>query len=210
MTLVASLGAFLVAAGLLTLTPGLDTMLVLRTTASEGRRSAAFAAAGIQLGCLMWGAAVALGLGALLTASATAYAVLTWCGAAYLAWIGLHLLLHPRRLVETPSRALVPAASSASWLRRGLLTNLLNPKIGVFYVSFLPQFVPAGFAAAPFVFGLAALHVALASFWMVLLISGTGWLRPRLQRPRLLAALDRATGVVFIAFGLRLVLRRAA
>ena len=105
MTPLAALAAFLLAAGLLTITPGLDTMLVLRTGASEGRGAALMAALGIQLGCLVWGAAVALGLGVLLTASATAYLLLTWVGAAYLAWIGANLLLKPRRRIETGAGA---------------------------------------------------------------------------------------------------------
>lgn len=204
MTLGQSLAAFLLAGGLLTITPGLDTMLVMRTAASEGRRTALLAAAGIQLGCLVWGAAVALGLGVLLTASETAYRVLTWAGAATLVWIGLGLLLRPRRGLAVAAGGPAASAAGGRWLWRGCLTNLLNPKIGVFYVSFLPQFVPAGFAAPPFIFGLAVLHVALATVWLSLLVAGMGRLGPLLRRPVLVAWLDRATGAVLLAFGLRL------
>src|SRR5580692_11075314 len=97
MTLAPSLLAFLVAAGLLTLTPGLDTAMVLRAATVEGRRPAAMAAAGIGLGCLVWGASVALGLGALLTASTLAFTVLKWAGAGYLLYLGARLILKPRR-----------------------------------------------------------------------------------------------------------------
>ena len=89
-TVVQALLAFSVAAGLLTLTPGLDTALVLRAAAVEGPKRAALAAIGIGTGCLVWGAAAALGLGALLDASRLAFTVLKWAGAAYLVWLGVH------------------------------------------------------------------------------------------------------------------------
>jgi threonine/homoserine/homoserine lactone efflux protein len=92
-TVVQALSAYMVAAGLLTITPGLDTALVLRTAAVEGPKRAVFAALGINFGCLVWGAAVALGLGALRAASTLAVNVLKWIGAAYLVWLGLNLLL---------------------------------------------------------------------------------------------------------------------
>src|ERR1700761_7982906 len=96
MSVVQALIAFSVAAGLLTITPGLDTALVLRTAAVEGAKRAALAALGIGLGCLVWGAAVALGLAALLKASALAFTALKWAGAAYLVWLGIGMLLKPR------------------------------------------------------------------------------------------------------------------
>lgn len=206
MTLAQSVIAFLFAGGLLTITPGLDTALVLRTAATEGPRAALFAAAGIQLGCLSWGCAVAFGLGAVLVASTLAYAALKIAGAAYLAWVGLSLVFRPRRTwMAVSERA---GAGAAASLRRGLLTNLLNAKVGVFYVSFLPQFVPAGFPVAPSILGLAALHVLMGCTWLALLAAGLGGLRPALGRPAVVAALDRLTGAVFLGFGLRLALDR--
>jgi threonine/homoserine/homoserine lactone efflux protein len=140
MTVVEALSAYVVAAGLLTLTPGLDTALILRTAAVEGPKRAAFAALGINFGCLIWGAAVALGLGALLAASALAFNVLKWVGAAYLVWLGLNLLLKPRDRFEIATEGReTRGGSDLVWMRRGFLTNLLNPKVGVFYVSFLPS-----------------------------------------------------------------------
>ena len=96
MTLATALALFMVAAGLLTITPGLDTAMVLRTAALESARRAGLAALGVVCGCLAWGAAVALGLGVLLAASETAYTALKWAGAAYLAWLGINLILRPR------------------------------------------------------------------------------------------------------------------
>ena len=92
MSITQSLVAFVLSAGLLTITPGFDTALVLRTSTIEGARKAAFAALGIAVGCMSWGAAVALGLGALLAASQFAYDLLKWTGAFYLAWLGLALI----------------------------------------------------------------------------------------------------------------------
>jgi threonine/homoserine/homoserine lactone efflux protein len=196
--------AFVAAAALLTITPGLDTAMVLRTAAVEGHRTAALAALGIVLGCLAWGAAVALGLGVLLAASSLAYTVLKWAGAAYLAWLGIKLILQPR------SRFDLGAASGprGNWLARGFLNNLLNPKIGVFYVSFLPQFVPAHAAAAPFIFLLATIHAALGVIWFAALIAATSPIRRWLTRRAVVRWIDRVTGAVFIAFGLRLALDR--
>lgn len=208
MSVLAALIAFSAAAAVLTLTPGLDTALVLRTAAVDGPKRAWSAALGIVLGCLTWGAMAALGLAALLAASQTAFTVLKWAGCAYLVWLGVNLLLRPRDRFETgaPNRA---AAGAGAWFRRGLLTNLLNPKMGVFYVSFLPQFLPDGVAAGPFIFLLAAIHAVLGLAWLAVLIGATRPLAGVLARPNVVRWLDRATGGVFLAFGARLALDRA-
>ena len=207
MTIVQALAAYLVAAGLLTLTPGLDTALILRTAAVEGPKRAAFAALGIISGCLVWGAAVALGLGALLAASKIAFTVLKWTGAAYLVWLGLNLILKPRTSFDLPQGG-ASAGSDLTWLRRGLLTNLLNPKVGVFYISFLPQFLPAGVAPAPFIFLLAAIHAGLGLAWSACLIGATRPIAGALKKAAVVRWLDRLTGGVFLGFGVRLALER--
>ena len=209
MTVVQALAAYVAAAGLLTITPGLDTALILRTATVEGSRRAAFAALGIAGGCLIWGGAVALGLGALLNASRLAFTLLTWTGAAYLVWLGLQLLLSPRRTFDTTSAGGLPGGD-LTLLRRGLLTNLLNPKIGVFYVSFLPQFLPTGVPPGPFIFLLALIHVILGLAWSAALIGGARPLSIVLRRAAVVRWLDRLTGGVFLAFGLRLALERRA
>jgi len=207
-TVVQALSAYVVAAGLLTLTPGLDTALILRTAAVEGPKRAAFAALGISIGCLIWGAAVALGLGALLAASTVAFNVLKWIGAAYLVWLGLNLLLKPRESFQLTAPAGLTTGGDLAWMRRGFLTNLLNPKVGVFYVSFLPQFLPAGVQAAPFIFLLAVIHVLIGSCWSATLIGATRPIAGVLQRAAVVRWLDRITGGVFVAFGVRLALER--
>jgi len=200
----AALIAFVLAAALLTITPGLDTAMVLRTAAVEGPRTATLAALGIVLGCLAWGAAVALGLGVLLGASSLAYTALKWAGAAYLAWLGVRLILNPRSRFELEQQG----GQRGNWLARGFLNNLLNPKIGVFYVSFLPQFTPAGYPTAPFIFLLAAIHAVLGVIWFAALIAATSPMKRWLARRAVVRWIDRVTGAVFISFSLRLALDR--
>lgn len=208
MTVTQSLVAYVLAAGLLTITPGFDTALVLRTSTVEGSRKAAFAALGIGVGCLSWGAAVALGLGALLAASQLAYDVLKWAGAAYLAWMGFQLIRRPRSDFSPglSGASSVKAGNQLSWFWKGLIGNLLNPKVGVFYVSFLPQFVPMGVSVPGYTFMLAMIHVLLGALWCVALILASQPLLWALRRPKVIKTLDRLTGCVFIGFGAKLAL----
>jgi threonine/homoserine/homoserine lactone efflux protein len=184
--------------------------LVLRTTAAAGARAAARAAMGVAAGCLLWGAAVAVGLGALLAASETAFATLKWAGAGYLSWLGLHMLLRPRERFATEFALDSDAggARTLGWFWKGLLQNWLNPKVGVFYVSFLPQFVPATAPGAAYTLLLAALHGALGLIWFTALILATRPLAGLLRRPAVIKAIDRFTGCVFLAFGAKLALSR--
>jgi threonine/homoserine/homoserine lactone efflux protein len=195
--------AFIGAASILTVTPGIDTAIVLRAATSDGRRSAAMAAIGIALGCLIWGAAVSLGLGALLRASELAYTVVKFAGAAYLIWLGAKLLLRPRTALSSDAGPEM-SRSSGDTFWRGFLTNLLNPKVGVFYVTFLPQFIPAGVSPSGYCFFLASLHVLLTLVWFSILIAATVPLSRFLRRPAAVKTLDRLTGGVFVAFGIKL------
>lgn len=204
-----AIAGFSVAAGLLTILPGLDTALVLRTAAVEGPRRAALAGLGITLGCLVWGTAVAVGLGALLAASHLAFTVLKWAGAAYLLWLGIGMLIRPRQSFELGGDSAGVGGRDLAWLRRGLLTNLLNPKIGVFYVSFLPQFMAQGVPAGPFLVLLAAIHGLIGLAWFAVLITATRPLARALKRPAVVGWLDRVTGGVFVAFAARLALARS-
>lgn len=197
--------AFTAAAALLTLTPGLDTALVLRTGAVEGRAKAMQAALGIGLGCLAWGLAVGAGLGALLLTSRLAYDALRWAGALYLMVLGARMLLAPRQSLGAVATAPADLRPS-NWFLRGFLTNLLNPKVGVFYVSFLPQFIPAGANVLAWSAGLTAIHSLLGIAWFTALLTALGGLFTRLQSPTTLRRLDRLGGAVFISFGLKLAL----
>ncbi|WP_327351385.1 LysE family translocator [Streptomyces sp. NBC_01304] len=210
MAISTALWSFALVVGLLTLTPGLDTALILRT-AALGRRSRAWGVVlGIQSGTLIWGALTSLGVTAVLTASQVAYEVLRWAGAAYLLWMGARMLIDTWR--RTPggeagdADALQGTDSMAGGWRQGTLTNLLNPKVGVFYVAVLPQFIPAG--APHFTMGLllTCVHIALGLVWSATLIAFARVVRGWLQRPSARRALDRVTGTVVAGFGLRLAL----
>jgi threonine/homoserine/homoserine lactone efflux protein len=204
MSVAGSLAAFTVAAGLLTVAPGLDTALVLRTAASGGARQAALAGLGIATGCFGWATLVALGLGALLAASEWAYSVLRWVGAAYLVYVGLRMLRQPRRQFVTDAAA---TGDQRAAFARGVLTNLLNPKVGVFYVSFLPQFVPADMPVAPYLLLLGAIHALLGLVWFGCLILATRPIARFLRKPIVVQTCDRVTGGLFVAFGVGLALQ---
>lgn len=195
--------AFMAASAVVIVAPGPDTALILRTTAVEGPRRGAYTSAGILCGLLLWGLAAALGLSAVVAASHLAYTVLRVIGAAWLVWLGLHLLLRPRS--EVPAAGAMGAAngSDSTWFVRGLLSNLTNPKVGVFFVTFLPQFVPGGVAVAPFIVLLVLINVAESVIWLGFLILAT---RPiaRALRPAVARALDRTTGAVLVGAGLSL------
>ena len=197
-----ALTAYVLAAGLLTITPGVDTAIVLRASAAQGPRGGAAAGVGVAAGLMVWGAGAALGLNALMAASSAAFTALKWAGAAYLVWLGLRLLLRPRSALADGGAA----GGLGGSLRRGFLTNVLNPKVGVFYATFLPQFIPAGVNVAAFSLLLAAIHAALALIWFTALVAMTVPLGRRLREPRVVRTLDRLTGAVFVAFGARLAL----
>lgn len=217
-SMVFSLAGFAAAATLLILAPGPDSMLVLRNTLRGGRRAGWVTASGTLTGLLAWAAAAALGLSALLQASRVGYEVLRFAGACYLVWLGVTSLGSFRRraarragTVPAASRQASeqpPAAANGTQWRRlylhGLVSNLLNPKIGVFFIAFLPGFIPAGSPAAVLSFTLGLWFVAETGAWLGALAwlaaRGAGWL----QRPRMQRRLERVTGLVLIGFGVRL------
>jgi threonine/homoserine/homoserine lactone efflux protein len=204
--------AFVVAAGVLTITPGVDTAMVLRSSTRGGPRSGAAAALGICGGLLVWGLGAAFGLTALLAASELAFTIVKWLGAAYLVYLGTKLLLKPRRALNASEEtsAAPRSGSAADALRRGLLTNVLNPKVGVFYVTFLPQFVPHGASTAAFSLLLAGIHVLLTLSWFAVLIALTVPLARFFSKPEVVKALDRLTGCVFLGFGAKLAVAHRA
>ena len=208
--------AFAIAAGLLTLTPGLDTALVLRTAAVEGASQARFALAGICMGLLIWGSATSLGLTALIAVSALAYTALRIAGVAYLVYLGVQMW---RREHTFEVSGVVPGKTSAApsepggpgahrWLWRGLLTNILNPKVGVFYVTLLPQFIPRGGSVITYSFLFTAIHVVEGIIWLTILTIAVRPLRVWLTRRPVVRALDCGTGTVLIGCGVALALER--
>lgn len=200
--------AFVAVATLLTVTPGLDTALILRTSISESPRRAFAAGLGIVAGCFAWGLLVAIGLGALLKASTLAYDLMRGVGAIYLFYLGGKLVLSPRSDFDLQRRE-EPTTKQTRWFVQGFLTNILNPKVGLFYVSFIPQFIPAGSNVPLMAALLAAIHASIGIVWFGLLIGATRPISSLLKRPPVIAWLDRVTAGVFVAFGAKLALSRA-
>lgn len=204
---------YIVAAGVLTVTPGVDTVMVLRTSTADGPRGGFAASLGICLGLLMWGVCAAFGLTALLAASVLAFTIVKWAGAAYLLYLGIKLLLKPRTSLATnkvEAGGVGTGSGRGTAFQRGFLSNILNPKVGIFYLTFLPQFIPHGVNIAAFSLLLAGIHVLITSAWFSLLIALTVPLGRFLSKPRVVRSMDQLTGCVFVGFGLRLAAAKRA
>ncbi|MGI8307593.1 LysE family translocator [Saccharopolyspora hattusasensis] len=204
----AAYSAFLVVALIGIMTPGLDTMLILRHSLLGGRRAGVATFLGINLGCVIWGTASVAGLTALLTASQITYDIVRVAGAAYLLWLGGSAIWKslPRNKFQQPEDVPAESVRLTGWmaLRAGITTNLLNPKVGVFYISLLPQFLPAGPAA--FVWGplLVSTHVSIGLLWGTALVWVASRARALFEKQRVRAWLDRLTATVLIGLGLKL------
>jgi threonine/homoserine/homoserine lactone efflux protein len=207
----ASLLAFLPVALLLTLIPGADTALVTRNALALGMRGARWTILGILTGCLIHATASALGLSAILATSARAYETVKLVGAAYLVWIGVQGIRNARddRRAD-PSTALGMTAtaplprSSGHPFTQGFLTNILNPKVALFYLTFLPQFIPAGAPVLRTSLLLAMIHNALGFAWLSIYARFVDRLRSALTRPVVKAWLERVTGGALVLLGARL------
>ncbi|AND70144.1 hypothetical protein ATSB10_26900 [Dyella thiooxydans] len=199
--------AFLLACIALNLTPGLDTFYILARSGREGHAVGLGAALGINAGCVVHTLAAVLGLSAILMTSAVAFSALKYLGAAYLVWIGLRMLL-ARQTVRSPTETRGRGFVAA--FRQGMLTNVLNPKVALFYLAFLPQFI-APHATRPqlglLLLGLSFIATGL-TWTLVLAMMGSRIHRLLLQRPRIGTWMDRVCGGVLLGFGLRLALQR--
>lgn len=219
--MLASVLAFAGVAAVINITPGLDTMLVLRTSVTGGRGTGLASGLGVNTGCLAWGIAAAAGVTELLAASHVAFDAVRIAGAAYLTWLGCSALWRARRrpAATCPEAGPAPAAEGGqpagvgpgrlAAFRSGVTTNLLNPKAGVFYMSLLPQFIPHG---AP-VFGTAMLltliDVAELLIWFGVLSVAAAALTHRLSRASFRRRMEQISGLVFIGFAVNVALDRS-
>lgn len=230
----ASLLAFIPVALLLTLIPGADTALVTRNALTLGLRGARWTIVGICTGCLIHATASALGLSAILATSARAYEVVKYVGAAYLVWIGVQGIRDARgsgaagqrrpdpstslgmTTSADPSIALgmtgepqprspaAPPSRNHHPFTQGFLTNILNPKVALFYLTFLPQFIPAGAPILRTSLLLAMIHNVLGFAWLSIYAQFVDRLRGALTRPVVKAWLERVTGGALVLLGARL------
>lgn len=199
--------SFLLVAALAVLVPGPDTFVVLRTSLTEGVRAGTWAAAGSASGNVLWGAASVLGVAALLAASATAFSALKLLGAAYLVVLGVQALRAARRgdALAPDEAAARREGSRAKAFRRGVASDLLNVKVGLFWTALVPQFVSADSSALlPPAMVLSMGSMVFA--WLTAYAYGAGRLSHALRRRRSARAVNGTVGTVFVALGGRLAL----
>lgn len=200
--------AFVGVVGVIVILPGPDMALVLQNGLARGRRAAIETALGINAGLLVWALAAALGIAALLHASAPAFTLLKVAGAAYLVWLGLRALTHTWRGTPADPLEQTSRRPKASPFRQGLLTNLLNPKIALVFTTLIPQFVDPGEPAVAQTLLLAAIFICMGLVWLTsyaLLVAKIGAL---LKRSVVRRVLNAVTGTVLTVLGVRLAFER--
>ena len=204
-----SLIAFAGLALLLAMTPGPDMATVTRNGLAYGRRGVLMTSLGIGTALLGWIAASALGVAAVLAASAVAFTIVKLAGAGYLAYLGIRSLLDSRHPRPADLRR-VPLAQGRRIYQTGFLSAALNPKLGVFFVTLLPQFVRPGQPALARLLLLGAIFSAIGMIWLALYGFAVTKARDAIDTPRVRAWMERVSGVVLVGFAARLALERAA
>ena len=212
--LLQQLPLFMVAVLVLNATPGVDLLLTVSRTAQSGVRAGVMAALGINAGCALHALAAAFGLAALLAWSTATFSIIKWAGAAYLLWLGIGML---RSAWQRPAAVGVDVAppgravSLAADFRRGLLTNLLNPKVALFMLAFLPQFIPAHAAHKTLAFlGLGLLFIVQSLLFMLAVVLLTARLSRLPALARSARWLQACGGALFVALAARLAGTRLA
>lgn len=203
-----SLAAFAAVSAVVICTPGQDTALTIRNTLAGGRRSGIATAAGVSIGQAIWTVAASVGIVALLSASEPAFRALKLAGAAYLVYLGaqsLYAALARRgRATGSKHRAVAMSGATASRaLRQGVISNLGNPKMAVFFASLLPQFAPEGSGSFLALLALGLLFCSMTLGWLTLYAIAVARAR-RLLAGRIRRAVDALTGAVLVLFGIRL------
>ena len=206
-----SLLAFAGVSLLLAVTPGPDMAVVTRNALAHGRRGVLLTTSGIALALVIWVTATAVGLSALLRTSGEVLFVLKIIGASYLGYLGVRTLLESRRRPADLLAGMPPAppAPAHAVFRQGFLSALSNPKLGVFFVTFLPQFVLPGQAVLPRLLLLGVTFAVIGWLWMNVYGLFVTRLRDLITAPRVRQWMERVTGIVLLGFGARLVLERA-
>ena len=206
--------AFTGVAAILTITPGPDTMLVMRNVLTRGQRAGLLTMLGISSGLFIHATLSGLGLSWILVRSVTAFEIVKMLGACYLIVLGYQSLRQAYRAHQDPSSNQIEGAvapAHRSWRRafmEGMLNNVLNPKVAVFYLAFLPQFINPQDSVLFKSVLLAAIHFMLGITWLSIVVLLLGKIRATLERPRIKQALETLTGLALIGFGVRLAAER--
>ncbi len=202
--------SFAAAAALIVVLPGPDTLVVVRGVVQGGRTTGLRTSLGVLTGLVLWVLAAVLGLSAMLKASEYGYTALKFLGAAYLIYMGvqsLRAVVRGSALGDAPVEAAPPSWRNAGFTA-GFLTDLLNPKIGVLFVSLLPGFVPTGYSVTWTTLALGGVFIALTAVYCGVLIAAAGTVTAWMQTPRTRRVLDGVAGVALIGFGAKLVTER--
>ena len=208
----ANILAFSLVASLLVMSPGPNGVLIAKTVPTSGRTAGFANVLGFEVGFFLHGALSILGISILLVQSALAFTIVKYLGAAYLCWIGIKALIAAFKGVDAPTDV-TPARRQRTLARafsEGLLTNVLNPKVSMFYLAAFPQFIPTGETSALSAFALVAIHAAINAVWFGAMVILLAKLTKRAQNPTFQRWLKGITGVVFLGFGAKLATIRAA
>lgn len=186
-------------------TPGPDTALTVRNASMGGRRSGMWTAGGVALGQVVWTVAASLGIAGLIRASEPVFFVMKMCGAAYLVYLGLQLVLTAHRSGTRSPGAVAGSRRSGRIrsLRQGMINDLANPKMAAFFSSLLPQFAPADSRALPVMLGLGLLFSFLTFAWLSLYSVAIAKLSTKIEQTRVRRVLDAVAGMFLVAFGIR-------
>ncbi len=193
---------------LLSVTPGPDMAVVTKNALAHGRRGVVLTTTGIALALSVWVTATAVGLSAVLSASGELLFVLKLGGAAYLAYLGVRALVESRRRPADFLADAAPPAPAHAIFRQGFLSAISNPKLGVFFVTFLPQFVAPGEKLLPRLLELGLIFAVIGWTWMITYGLFITRIRDFITAPRVRQWMQRVTGVVLLGFGARLALER--
>lgn len=188
------------------MSPGIDTALITKRTISDGRKDGYKLALGISAGSLVHTFAAAFGLSALLMQSAVAFEIVKYVGAIYLIYLGLSSFITLKMKKDTSDKNDNQSTIKKSAFKQGLLSNVLNPKVAMFFLTFLPQFVKTGTAATQQLILMGIIYTVLSITWFFVYVFFINYLREWLMSPKVQRIMEKATGLVLIGFGLKLAL----
>ncbi|MGM0973031.1 MAG: LysE family translocator [Bacillota bacterium] len=197
---------FLILSLFVVMSPGIDTALITKRTIADGRTDGYKMGLGITAGSLVHTFAAAFGLSAILMQSAAAFEIIKYAGAVYLIYLGLSSFISMKKKKEAGIETEVESDIKKSAFKQGLLSNVLNPKVAMFFLTFLPQFVKTGENASQQLIIMGIIYTLLSISWFFIYVFFINYMREWLMSPKVQRVMDKATGLVLIGFGLKLAL----
>jgi RhtB (resistance to homoserine/threonine) family protein len=197
---------FLILSLFVVMSPGIDTALITKRTIADGRTDGYKMGLGITAGSLVHTFAAAFGLSAILMQSAAAFEIIKYAGAVYLIYLGLSSFISMKKKKEAGIETEVESDMKKSAFNQGLLSNVLNPKVAMFFLTFLPQFVKTGENASQQLIIMGIIYTLLSISWFFIYVFFINYMREWLMSPKVQRVMDKATGLVLIGFGLKLAL----